>query len=497
LDASDREELTIASFTPQDAAYLADCLYLRDVARHIVLPEMSPRVKAERAFAWVCRHVWLHPWLVNTEQGIIATALPPTAVLRRGTGSGLERMYVFLALLQQLGLDGCLIGPAEADKHHAGHVAMQGNRVLTDSPRGPFWAVAVREEDDLWLFDPWQEAAFPASWKALHRDPSAYAPWFATTEKGSGLSQQAWSSAKVFLAVPLAALSPRMHQLHKKLAEPLQVHLAIDPEELHRRFATWQPRFWNPPEDRFAYGRTSRTFLPPDHGGNDTSPVGNRLFDLYYLTQLPQPAQVVPAELRQNAALMRDVGERIAQVARTQYALRFLEPPTPRERIQRGQFQEAARLLVSLQDEFGRGLSRVRNTPHVDQLRRDWIQQAVELYEQIGRDPDALARIEQHWRTEAAAVLLDQAVCEVGQAEATFLLALCQHEQAERLQLRYEQASPADAPRLREDAREAWNIAARAWRTYRGQYAAFQATMPGRAPLADRLAARAERLTRP
>jgi hypothetical protein len=225
--------------------------------------------------------------------------------------------------------------------------------------------------------------------------------------------------------------------------------------------------------------------------------VGNRLFDLYYLAQLPQPAQVVPAELRQNAALMRDVGERIAQVARTQYALRFLEPPTPRERIQRGQFQEAARLLVSLQDEFGRGLSRVRNTPDVDKLRRDWIQQAVELYERIGRDGDALVRIEQHWRSEAAAVLLDQAVCEVGQAEATFLLALCQHEQAERLQLRSEQASAADASRLREDAREAWGIAARAWRTYRGQYATVHAKIPGRAPLADRLAERAERLARP
>lgn len=499
LDATDREELAAARFTPQDAAYLADCLYLRDVVRQVVLPEMDPKAKAERLFAWVCRHVWLEPWLVQTEKGVIATALPPTAVLRRGTGSGLERMYVFLALLQQVGLDGCLIGPADADQHHAGHVAVQGNRVLTGSPRGPFWAVGVRLEDDLWLFDPWQESAFPASWKTLRRDPSAYAAWFARTEQTSGLNPQMLADAAVFLTVPLAAISPRMHQLQLRLGEPLQVHLAIDLEGLHQRFASgsWQARCWNPPGDRFAYGRTSRMFLPADQGGSDNSPVGNRLFDLYYLAQLPQPAQVVPAELRQNAALMRDVGERIAQVARTQYALRFLEPPTPRERIQRGQFQEAARLLVSLQDEFGRGLSRVRNTPDVDKLRRDWIQQAVELYERIGRDGDALVRIEQHWRSEAAAVLLDQAVCEVGQAEATFLLALCQHEQAERLQLRSEQASAADASRLREDAREAWGIAARAWRTYRGQYATVHAKIPGRAPLADRLAERAERLARP
>lgn len=497
LDAGDREELRSLHFTAQDGVYLADCLYLRDVARHVVLPELTDREKAERAFAWVCRHVWLQPWLVPTERGLMATALPPTAVLRRGTGSGLERMYVFLAVLQQMGLEGCLLGPPEAAAHHAGHVALAGDQVLTGAPRGPFWAVGVRLNQDVLLFDPWRGVPFPATWRSLRANPSAYADWFAAREHVSGLTVEAVRSAVLYLAVPVSALSPRMRLLQDKLGEALQVQLAIDPGAWQKRWGEWQPRFWNPPEDRFAYGRTSRTFLPPDHGGSDSSPVGSRVFDLYYLSQLPPPGQVVPAELRENAALMRDVGERIAQVARTQYAVRFLEPPTPRERIQRGQFQDAARLLVGLQDEFGRGLSRIRNTPNVDRLRREWIQQAAELYEKIGRDPEALARIEQHWRSEAAAVLLDQAVCEVGQAEATFLLALCQHEQAERVQLRYEQASAADAPRLREDAREAWNIAARAWRTYRGQYAAFHAAMPGRAPLADQLAARAERYTRP
>lgn len=497
LDAGDREELRSAHFTAQDGVYLADCLYLRDVARQVVLPELTDREKAERAFAWVCRHVWLQPWLVPTEQGLMATALPPTAVLRRGTGSGLERMYVFLAVLQQLGLEGCLLGPPEALRHRAGHVALAGDKLLTDTPRGPFWAVGVRLDQDVLLFDPWRGVPFPATWRTMRANPSAYADWFAAREHVSGLTVKAVPNAVLYLAVPVSALPSRMRLLQDKLGEALQVQLAIDPVAWQKRWGDWQPRFWNPPEDHFAYGRVSRTFLPPDHGGSDSSPAGSRLFDLYYLSQLPPPGQVIPTELRENAALMRDVGERIAQVARTQYAVRFLEPPTPRERIQRGQFQDAARLLVGLQDEFGRGLSRIRNTPQVDRLRRGWIQQAAELYERIGRDPNALARIEQHWRSEAAAVLLDQAVCEVGQAEATFLLALCQHEQAERVQLRYEHASAADAPRLREDAREAWNIAARAWRTYRGQYATFHAAMPGRAPLADQLAARAERYARP
>lgn len=496
LDPSDREELRSASFTPQDAAYLADCFYLRDAARQIVLPELTARQKAERVFAWVCRHVWLHPWLVSTERGVIATALPPTAVLRRGTGSGLERMYVFLALLQQLGLDGCLLGPPDAVEHRAGHVALSGDQVLTGSPRGPFWAVGVRLDDDILLFDPWRGLPFPATLRALRTEPNAYKDWFASALP-SGLTIEALPTAAVYLAAPLNALTPRMRLLQEKLGEPLAAQFAVDVEQLRQRFAAWQPRFWNPPQDRFAYGRASRTFLPTDHGGTETGPVGQRLFDLYYLSQLPPVAQVIPAELRQNAALVRDVGERLAQAARSHYAVRFLEPPTPRERIQRGQFQEAARLLVSLQDEFGRGLSRIRNTADADRLRRDWIARAAELYERVGRDPDALARIEQHWREEAAALLLDQAVSEVGQAEATFLLALCQHEQAERVQLRFEHAPAADVGRLKQDALQAWQTAARAWRTYRGQYAAFHAAMAGRAPLADLLAERAERLARP
>jgi hypothetical protein len=496
LDPADREQLQAASFTPHDAAYLADCLYLRDASRQIVLPELNPQQKAERAFAWVCRQVWLQPWLLSTERGVMATALPPTAVLRRGHGSGLERMYVWLALLQQMGLDACLIGPPEAVDQAAGYVAVRGNQVLTGAPRGPFWAVGVRLPDgDIALFDPWRGRPFPATWRTLQAKAADYTQWF-HSEPNSGLTAEQLQHAVVYLTVPLNALAPRLRLLQEKMGEPLGVVVSIDGEALRQRFAAWQPRFWNPPQDRFAYGRTSRTFLPTDQGGDDTAPMGERLFDLYYLHQLPTAEQVIPAELRQNAALVRDVGERLAQAARSHYAVRFLEPPTPRERIQRGQFQEAARLLVGLQDEFGRGLSRIRNTPDAERLRRDWIQRAAELYEQLGRQADAVTRIEQHWRHEAAALLLDQAVSEIGQAEATFLLALCQHEQAERVQLRYEHATGAETDRLRRDARDAWQIAARAWRTYRGQYAAFHAALPGRAPLADQLAERAERLAR-
>ncbi len=498
LDAGDREELRAPQFTPHDAAYVAECFYLRDVARSLAVPGLSPQELADRAFVWVCRHVYLHPWLLSTERGIIATALPPAYVLRRGYGSGLERMYVFLGLLQQLQLDGCLLGPPEGVEHHAGHVALAADNatVLTGTPRGPFWAVGVRINGDIRLYDPWRETPLPGTLRQLREQPDAHQAWFASPEHRSGLTLADCRTATVYLAVPVNSLSRRMALLHEKAGNELQVVLACEPQLLRERFGEWQPRYWNPAGDRFAYGRTARMFLPLDQGGSDASPAGSRLFDLYYLSQMPTAEQVVPASLRQNAALMRDLGERIAQTARTQYAIRFLEPPTPRERLQRGQFQDAVRLLVGLQDEFTRGLSRVRNTPNAEQVRREWIEQAAALYEQLGRAPDALARIERHWREPAAALLLDQAVCEIGLAEATFLLALCQHEQAERLQLRYERAAPAEQERLRSDVRAAWAAAAREWRTYRGQYAALHTALVGRTATADRLAARAEALAR-
>jgi len=114
LSDADRDELRPAAFTPHDAAYLADCFYLRDAARSLGVSGVPPERQADLVFAWVCRQVYLQPWPRPFGAGYEPTALPPTALLRRGFGSGLERMYVFLALLQQLELDGCLIGGPDA-----------------------------------------------------------------------------------------------------------------------------------------------------------------------------------------------------------------------------------------------------------------------------------------------------------------------------------------------------------------------------------------------
>lgn len=504
LSAADRDEIRPGTFSPHDPVYLAECLYLRDAARSLVLPGLSPEQRADLGFAWVCRQVYLDPWLIGIEPGVqMGSALAPTHVLRRGSGSGLERMYVFLALLQQMGLDGCLIGPPDARNLPAGYVAYDRDKttVLTGTPRGPFWAVGVRLEKDgkpdVKLYDPWRGQAFPATLNQLRTKPEAHKAWFVDRANISGVTVDDASKAAVYLAAPVNALSPRMALLEKKIKDQVDVRLAVDPAAVRGRFPDPKPAYWNPPEDRFAYGRAARTFLPADMGGADRAdPRGGRLYDHYIRSQLPPAERVVPAELLRNPDLVENVKERIASIAGGAYVLSFLTPPTPREQIQRGRFQDAARTLVERADEFSKSLERVRNTPGAEKQMREWAERATELYRSLTGDPATHAALDAHWRSQAGALVFDRAVGEMGQAEASFLLALGRHEQAERAQSRLEHAAAGDAGKLREAAARAWSDAVREWNSYREQYAEAHAAKPGRAAHVRSLSDRAATLAR-
>src|SRR5262249_51996963 len=91
-------------------------------------------------------------------------------------------------------------------------------------------------------------------------------------------------------------------------------------------------------------------------------------------------------------------------------------------------------------------------------------------------------------------LLVDQVVSEIGQAEATFLLALCKHEQAERLQARLEHPGGTDVADLRRAAASAWDTALGEWRTYKGEVTEIQKGFPGRAEHVQALTDRAAKL---
>lgn len=507
LHPSDRDEIRPAAFSPHDPVYVAECLYLRDAARSLALPGLTPAKRADLGFAWVCRQVYLNPMLLDTGERITAAALPPTYILRRGSGSALERMYVFLALLQQMDLDGCLIGPpdpGEVGRYSA--VSSDRKTILPGGAARPFWAVGVRIETDkkpdIKLYDPWRGEAFPATLNQLKANPEALAAWFADRANVSGLTPEDVKKAAVFLAVPVNALAPRMVLLEKKLKDQVDVNLAIDASALRGLFPDPKPAFWNPPNDRFAYGRTARTFLPVDQGGADRAPPSaERLYESYYRSQLPSERELTPPELRQsefqrNADVIGDIQKRIHLYARSAYGSAFLEAPTPRERIQRGQFRDAARVLVETQSEFGKSSDRVRNARDADKVIREWVDKAVVLYRGLDGGPAASAALDEHWRAPGAGLLLDRSMGEVGQSEAALLLALCRHEEAERAQARLDHAAASDAGKLKAAAVVAWEIAAGAWSGYREQHSTIYSGQPGRSEHLTALVNRAKRLAR-
>jgi hypothetical protein len=211
--------------------------------------------------------------------------------------------------------------------------------------------------------------------------------------------------------------------------------------------------------------------------------------------QIPASAFRAPDDLTAVAA------QRLAATAVAMLAVAFIEQPNPRERIQRGQFQDAARDLVAKQEQFAAGLERLRTEDAAQQARaiREWVAKTNELYEELTRaqsiEKDAElaakvgAQIDSQWKQRPALLIVDKLSAEVGRAEAAYLLALCKHEQAERLQVRLERAGEPDAARLKADALDAWRTALDAWRTYE-QLATAHAGFPGRAAHAAKLTAR-------
>lgn len=520
LSAEDREEVRRGAYSGLDPVYLADCLYLRDAARSLDPTGLPPADLARVGFAWACRQVYLHPWVV--EGFGPCPAVPPTYVLRRGHGAGLERAYVFLALLQQMGIDGCLIGPPDAATRPAGF-APNGpdGKPAAGPPKGPFWAVGARVGADILLFEPWRGEPFPGpdgkgvgALAQVKANPGQVKAWLG--DKTWGLTADDLKSGAVFLAVPVSGLSPRMALLDEKLKADTGTKLAVNPAALRDRFTTAAPagpglpaegvKFWNPPGDRFAYGRVTATFLPPEEGGTDRADESLRMYTRYRFDLIPRSVFAVPPELTAAPAV-----ERLRVVCATVYETSFFTPPSPRERIQRGQFQDAARDLTAKQESFGRGLERLR-TENPAEIGT-WCATANQLYDALNRarypnigqttpqpdsDPqvaEARGKVEDFWRSTLAMtqVIVDRATAVVGRAEAGFLLALVKHEEAERQQLRADRAAGADAPRAKAAAAGAWREAANAWESFLEQ-PTNEAAFPGRKAHARDLSARAKKL---
>lgn len=515
----DWAEVNATSFTKLDAQYLLDGQLFREAVRSLEVAEAPPADRAKIAFAWVCRLIYLNPTVVDTGRGpTLMPPAPPGAVLRRGWGSGLERAYAFLAALQQLGLDGCLVGPAgRADKSWS--FAPPGTPATT-LPPGPFWAVGVRVEKDVFVFNPFKGEAAPgpngavATLAQVKVNPDLLKPWI--TGLSGDLTAEDVKSAEPYLAIPVSALAPRWQKFEEKLNSGL--NLGVDPVALRDAFGPGT-KAWCP-TDPFDYGRTLAMYLPADEGGRDTSPQS--LLGQYKFTQMPRTLFSIPAELQNSDARLMLIGQSSGI-----YDAAFLAAPTPRERIARGQFFEATKDLVEKEKRFAQAATRYLTQQAANEPARKFAASLNDAFYAKSREmskssPDgaAVARIQQtidQMMKDGAnhiQQLLDATVGLPASAEATYLLAQCKHEIAERFQSRADRttaaatAAAADpnsdpkklaaakdgALKATQKAADAWAQAKDWWDRYDAVREAQGKGYPGRSAHAKALADRARAL---
>lgn len=569
LTDAEKKEIQATTFTALDSHYLAECFYLHDVARSLDANGLPPATQARLAFEWVCRQVVNQEWMAQVSRPgdpiqVRTLLVPPTYILRRGWGAGLERAYVFLALSQQMGMDALLVGVPDADQQEPCPIFPLDTKIR---PRGPIWALGVRAGKDVLLFDPWRGEAFPAAYAQVTANPDLMKPWREDKVRPWEVPPEAVKAATLYVTASLSSMAPRYQRLEKEM--PGGARLFVDPVAVQGRVAKETglpaPKFWSGPKDPLSYPRVLAAILPANEGGTATRP---ELLPEYQKTWYPMSALNIPPELDPGHPaneLIRPVLIQLATIARAFYVgafqpnmdvaspsqsqtaasadansiAEFLEKASGpekaerkrtfeymfkrsgrtadtkmsvREQIQRGQFYEVAPDLVQKRDEFQKAAERVRTDPQREKAVRDWLTELREVYakrlraqERAASDPAAVQEAEQEYRAvemkHAGTMnsVVEFEVAEPGIAEATYLLALCRHEQAEREQARAERfaADPrmaAQAAKAREKAAITWSEAVGWWQRYEPYAQSQDASFPGRADHARRLSERAAAL---
>jgi hypothetical protein len=469
-------EVNNNAFTLLDGHYLVAAFLLRDAAasftRDGALINATPLQRAEIAFAWTVRQVRLQ----EARDGI---PLPVEIVLHRGSGTPLERALVFLELLRQFDVPGCLLATEEPGA-------------------GPFplWTCGALDGQDIYLFDPRMGTAVPgsngsgvATLAAAQSQPDLLKQLSADDARYDVTAEQA-KKARVYLAPPLSALAPRISFLEKVLQDPelaapvINARLSVDAAQLCQQFEkalamTGQKdhpavRSWPPAV------RALRTLLPVEEGGLDKSKPPR----MSLLRATVIPIQRFPPIIHNE---MGKVYERLFEQFAGRFMSLYFEPQQPRDLLLRGHFNEASRPLTALRRETIDQKKRLEENPEMFGRVRESLDSVLKAQVDLqraqrlaGDDPQNPAFVAASEKWEGAwkqgqvwldALVNGAAAGPLGQ-EVNYQLALVKHEQAERLQLRLDNTGrAAQATAGETDARRAWQNAADSWGIYLQEYA--------------------------
>jgi hypothetical protein len=518
LDRDELAELENSTFTPLDAHYLEMAFVLRDAAHALNGHDLPALDQATKAFDWVVRQVRL-------QQGE-DISVPPLLVLRRGWGTAQERSLAFLALLDALGIDGCMVAVPAARRE--------------DPLRA--WVPGALVGSDIYLFDTRLGLALPGP------DGKGIAT-LAQVRAGLDLRQllkvqdtcpydlgpENTRHAEVEVAYSLSSLAPRMEFLQSYLAASEKINLWVDPVGRFKRFqaAAGGVRVWNSPGDVNNLLRVSRAFLPKEEGGVAQQPfrelVRQQVVPWQYFPQQLRGVRGEPGQRLQIhfaapfiyfsteprmppdllVAWLPGLSEESAEKPGARKLSENLQrSPLPRSQMVHGRLDEAASVLVAMRYELERQKA-IPSGPKLDEAVRRWSEKAVAVYadliraeQQAGnaREKDAAPappvaearnRVNHLWASEFRPV---SAVLQIAMADpmlerVLYNLALCKQEKAERFQAKRDHAlrlgkslSSAEATELA----SAWKSASSWWQSYLNEHSSAEA-----APTARLLRARA------
>jgi hypothetical protein len=505
LEPDELREVESNRFSPIDAHYLDFCFQLRDAARALRSGERGRDAQnglalARQAFAWAMREVSYDP-----NSGELS---PPEFALRLGLGGPRERALVFLALLRQLDLDGCVL----AYTGKAGPVYWLCGALLPG-----------KGGSELYLFDPRLGLPIPgldggvATLAQLRKQPQLLERLNVGEDYKYDVTPEQAQKAEVYLVFPLSALSARMRFLEEEVfAGHDRVNLALRPERVLERFRAagvgpvhvWNERGQPGAEPPLTPTRVLRLSLPPQEGGagqraakdGTTNPAAMRY--ARYLHRLV-PWFAIELALHEMGIDV-DLGPIAEAPLQALIAELFqIYVQAPRQQIVRGRFDDAARRLVRLEKVLEEYQDAQPDEATFKEKLRQWsagIKQAFReggeplvrkllleedpFYQTLRSAEEMPIDRQKQPRKGFLGVLIFRAAGDVLRKEIAYLKGLRWQEKAERAQGRLSEEPAAKAggsqTRTSREAADAWNNAKESWVQYEGKVALTPAALEGR-----------------
>jgi hypothetical protein len=435
MTEGESKEIAQASFTQADAAYLEECLLIRTALRGMQIDSRPALEKGRLGFDWACRMVYLDdriPW-----------PAPPWWALQTGSGVMLSRAYVILAVWQQLGLEGVLVGPPSLKTTKSYSPA----RPPEKPSYAPVRACGLRVDQDIYLFDPQSGRPLPAAdGKGILTLAQAKAKQDAVKNIGPAGEAADWQP---YQALPFNSLERRMQWLETKNPSGLGMNLFVDAIKL--RPVAGQA--WNPEGDNFTASRVLSLYATQESKTRDDIPF-----------RIRHVALMIPYERLQRMTRTATPPEELAELYSRPFAALRFGPDLPRDLMLRGQFSIAIDKLGTRKGFVENARQRLEQDPDIQKDFASWLEQFRHLRAEATRAqfnnpadlPAATRALDDFQRNPhnndiERTVIYGTAGWDLN-AEVTYLMAACVHERAERAEL----DNPGQAAAQWQNAQDWW-----------------------------------------